>query len=363
MTTPQTTDPAELLDIDEVRAAAEPMMPEAYRDFVNNRGMEKTLQDDIRAWSAIHLRPRALVDVREVDTSVTVLGTPISMPIITAPFVGSTFVHPDGEVATARGAMGADTITTLSMNGSRTPEQVGAVAPGHYWQQLYMGRDRGVVRDVVARAVAAGASALCVTVDLPVMPSFPRPMRDAMGALFEQWARDEHMMYAVRDYRDRPFGATFPDAGVTWADLEWVRGLSELPLILKGVIRADDALLARDNGAAAVIVSNHAGQGLRSSQPVAHALPAIVEAVGTDLEIYADSGIRSGADVLRALALGARSVLIGRPTLWGLAVGGAAGVERVLRILQAELAEIMGITGAPRVHDIDRSALGPPGLH
>ncbi|WP_363250329.1 alpha-hydroxy-acid oxidizing protein [Microbacterium sp.] len=124
------------------------------------------------------------------------------------------------------------------------------------------------------------------------------------------------------------------------------------------VIRADDALLARDNGAAAVIVSNHAGQGLRSSQPVAHALPAIVEAVGTDLEIYADSGIRSGADVLRALALGARSVLIGRPTLWGLAVGGAAGVERVLRILQAELAEIMGITGAPRVHDIDRSALG-----
>ncbi|MBN9182002.1 MAG: alpha-hydroxy-acid oxidizing protein, partial [Microbacterium sp.] len=235
MTTPQTTDPAELLDIDEVRAAAEPMMPEAYRDFVNNRGMEKTLQDDIRAWSAIHLRPRALIDVREVDTSVTVLGTPISMPIITAPFVGSTFVHPDGEVATARGAMGADTITTLSMNGSRTPEQVGAVAPGHYWQQLYMVRDRGVVRDVVARAVAAGASALGVTVDLPVMPSFPRPMRDAMGALFEQWARDEHMMYAVRNYRDRPFGATFPDAGVTWADLEWVRGLSELPLILKGV--------------------------------------------------------------------------------------------------------------------------------
>ena len=165
-------------------------------------------------------------------------------------------------------------------------------------------------------------------------------------------------MYAVRDYPDKPFGATFPDAGVTWADLEWLRGLSDLPLILKGVIRVQDALLAREHGAAAIIVSNHAGQALRSSQPVAHALPAIVDAVGADLEVYADSGIRTGADVLRALALGARSVLIGRPTLWGLAVGGAAGVERVLQILQSELAEVMAITGAARVDDIDLSVLG-----
>lgn len=361
MSTPLTTDSAELLDIDEVRAAAERVMPAAYRDFVNNRGMEKTLQDDISAWSSLHLRPRALVDVRNVDTSVTVLGARISMPIITAPFVGSTFVHREGEVATARGATAAGTITTLSMNGSRAPEQVGAVAAGHFWQQLYLVRDRGVVRDVVARAVSSGASALCLTVDLPVMPSFPRPMRDAMAALFERWGEDEHMMYAVRDYRDKPFGATFPDAGVTWADLEWLRGLSDLPLILKGVIRPEDAILAREHGAAAVIVSNHAGQGLRSSQPVAHALPAIVDAVGADLEVYADSGIRSGADVLRALALGARSVLIGRPTLWGLAIGGAAGVEKVLQMLQAELAEVMAITGAARVHEIDQSVLGGGG--
>lgn len=359
MATTATTSVEELLDVDEVRAAAEKVMPEPYRDFVNNKGMKKTLNDDISAWSGIHLRPRALVDVRNVDTSVTVLGDRISMPIITAPFVGSSFVHPDGEVATARGAVAAGTITTLSMNGTRTPEQVGAVAAGRYWQQLYCVRDREVVRDVVARAAASGASALCLTVDLPVMPAFPRPMREAMGELFQQWSSDEHAMYVVRDYRDKPFGSTFPDAGVTWADLEWLRGLSELPLILKGVIRRDDAVRARDNGAAAVIVSNHAGQGLRSSQPVAHALPAIVDAVGSDIEIYADSGIRSGADVLRALALGARSVLIGRPTLWGLAAGGADGVERVLRILQAELAEVMAITGAATVADIDASALAP----
>jgi 4-hydroxymandelate oxidase len=357
MATTATTSVEDLLDVEEIRNVAEELMPEPYRDFVNNKGMEKTLDDDIRAWSSIHLRPRALVDVRDVDTSITVLGDRISMPIITAPFVGSSFVHPEGEVATARGAVAAGTITTLSMNGTRPPEQVGAVAAGRYWQQLYCVRDREVVRDVVARSVASGASALCLTVDLPVMPAFPRPMRDAMGELFERWSSDEHAMFVVRDYRDKPFGSTFPDAGVTWADLEWLRGLSDLPLILKGVIRPEDAVLARDNGAAAVIVSNHAGQGLRSSQPVAHALPAIIDAVGSDIEVYADSGIRSGADVLRALALGARSVLIGRPALWGLAAGGADGVARVLRILQAELAEVMAITGAAKISDIDGSVL------
>lgn len=350
----------ELWDIGEFRVAAERLMPAAYKAFVNNAGMERTLEDDLCAWGGLHLRPRALVDVAEIDTAVTVLGERIAMPIITAPFVGSTFVHPDGEVATARGAKAAGTTSTLSMMGTRPPEDVGAASAGGYWQQLYGVRDRGVLRDVVARAVAAGASALCLTVDLPVMPSFPRPMREASQALFEHCQQGEHAMYVVRDYRDRPFGATFPDPGFTWSDLAWLKGLSGLPLILKGIIRPEDAVLARDHGAAAVIVSNHGGQGLRSSQPVAHALPGVVDAVGSDIEVYADSGIRSGADLLRALALGAKCVLIGRPTIWGLAAGGAAGVERVLRLLRAELAEVMAITGARRIGDIDRSVLGFP---
>jgi len=348
----------DLTDIAGFRVAAEQVMSEAYRDFVNNADMEQTLHGDLNAWSALPLRPRALTDVSEVDTSVTVLGQRLAMPIITAPYVGSTFVHSEGEVATARGAMAAGTVITLSMNGTRAPEDVGAVAAGRYWQQLYPVRDREVLRDVVARAVAAGASALCLTVDLPVMPAFPGRMGDAARELFDRWREPEHTMYVVRDYPDKPFGATFPDPGVTWRDVEWLRGLSDLPLILKGVIRAEDALLAQQHGAAAVIVSNHGGQGLRSSQPVAHALPAIVEAVGADLEVYADSGIRSGVDVLRALALGARSVLVGRPTLWGLAAGGADGVERVLRILGSELAEVMAITGAARIEQIDGSVLG-----
>lgn len=333
-------------------------MPSAYQAFVNNAGMEQTLEADLRAWDEIHLRPRALVDVANIDTAAAVLGQRIAMPIITAPFVGSTLVHAEGEGATARGAAAAGTISTLSMMGSRPPEEVGAAAGGRYWQQLYWVRDREVLSDIVARAVAAKASALCLTVDLPVMPVFPRPMREAARALFEQWGTGEHAMYTVRDYPDKPYGSTFPDPGVTWADLEWLGGLSDLPLILKGIIRPEDAVLARDHGAAAVIVSNHGGQGLRSSQPVAHALPAIVDAVGDDLELYADSGIRCGADVLRALALGAQCVLVGRPALWGLAAGGAAGVERVLTLLQAELAEVMAITGARRIDEIDRAVLG-----
>lgn len=353
-----TASPDDLWDIAEVRAAAEPTMPKAYRSFVNNEGMERTLEDDIAAWRELHLRPRALVDVSHVDTSVTLLGQCVSMPIMTAPFVGSTFVHPDGEVATAQGASAAGTISTLSMMGSRPPELVGPAANGLYWQQLYWVRDREVVRDIVARAVASGATALCLTVDLPVMPAFPRPMREAWLSLLEPWSDGEHAMYTIRDYRDKPMGATWPDPAITWKDLAWLKGLSRLPLVLKGIIRPDDAVMARDHGADAVIVSNHAGQGLRSSQPVAHALPAIADAVGNEIEVYADSGIRTGADVLRALALGAKSVLIGRPTLWGLAAGGAAGVRRVLQILQAELAEVMAISGAASVADIDASALG-----
>ena len=349
-----------LFDIEEVRLAAEKLMPENYKSFVNNVGMEETLRNDIAAWAELNLRPRALVDVRKIDTSVTVLGKKISHPIIAAPFVGSSFIHSSGEVATARAAVTSNTIMTLSMNGHRGPEPIGEVAAGSYWQQIYWVQDRSIVEDVVSRAVASGATALCLTVDLPVMPSFPRPMREAFFSLFEYWDKAEHKFYVNSDYSDRPFGATFPNPGVTWRDMEWLQGLSKLPLILKGVIREDDAVRARDHGVAGLIVSNHAGQGLRYSQPVAHALPAIVDAVGSDVEVFADSGIRTGFDALRALALGAKAVLVGRPVLWGLAAGGTEGVERVFEILRAELTEAMAITGAPTIAEIDRSVIARP---
>ncbi|MFM6977613.1 MAG: alpha-hydroxy acid oxidase [Micrococcales bacterium] len=349
-----------IFDIEEMRLAAEKLMPEHYKSFVNNVGTDETLRGDIAAWAEFRLRPRALVDVSTIDTSVSVLGQRISQPIIAAPFIGSSFLHVDGEVATARATVNADTIMTLSMNGHRGPEPVGEIATGKYWQQIYWVKDRSIVEDVVARAVASGASALCLTVDLPVMPSFPRPMREAFFSLFEYWDRAEHKFYVNSDYSDRPFGSTFPNPAVTWKDLEWLRGLSNLPLLLKGVIREDDAIRARDYGAAGIIVSNHAGQGMRYSQPVAYALPSIVDAVGSDLEVFADSGIRSGFDVIRALALGAKAVLVGRPVIWGLATGGTAGVERAFEILRSELIEAMAITGAPSIGAIDSSILAFP---
>lgn len=358
MTRPDNSALDQFWDVDELRVAAEQLMTAPYKTFINNVGMEQTLLDDLRAWREMHLRPRALVDVSNVDTTTTVLGQQITMPVITAPFVGSTMLQTEGEAATASGAASVGTISTLSMMGSRPPEPVGAASGGRYWQQLYWLRDRDILQDIVARAVAAGASALCLTVDLPVMPNFPRPMREAAQALFESWSKGEHQMYTLRDYPDKPFGSTFPNQSVTWADIEWLRNQSNLPLILKGVIRPEDAVLARDHGAAAVIVSNHGGQGLVSSQPVAQALPAVVDAVGSDIEVYADGGIRTGADVVRALALGARCVLVGRPTIWGLAVGGAAGVARMLNLLQAEVSEIMAITGATSVREIDPAVLG-----
>jgi 4-hydroxymandelate oxidase len=349
----------ELVEVEQFRVVAEGLMPDAYRAFVNNVGMQETLRDDLAAWRALHLRPRALVDVSQVDTAVTVLGTRIAQPVITAPFVGSTFVDEEGEGAIARGAVAAESITTLSMMGSRGPEIVGGRAKGRYWQQLYWLKDRSIVKDVVERAAAAGASALCITVDLPILPAFPSQMRQASQALRLAWEDERHTMYAVRDYADKPDHGKFPDPSATWDDLQWLAGVTDLPLILKGVIRPEDAVLAHQNGASAVVVSNHAGQGLRFSQPVAHALPAIVDAVGDDLEVLADSGIRTGSDVARALALGARAVLVGRPVLWGLAAGGADGVERVLRILREELAEVMAITGTPRIADIDAAILAP----
>lgn len=359
MTIELATDVSELVDVDEIRAAAERVMPEAYRDFVNNAGMEETLRGDLEAWSELRLRPRALADVSSIDTSVTILGQEIALPVITAPFIGSSLINPEGEIASARGTADAGSIMTLSMMGSRTPEQVGPASAGRYWQQLYWVRDRDVVKDMVNRAVSAGASALCLTVDLPVMPAFPGPMRAAAQAIGQHWGAGEHSMYVARDYRDRPFGSTFPNPSVTWSELEWLRDQSDLPLILKGIIRPEDAILAREHGAAAVIVSNHAGQGLRYSMPVAHALPAIVDAVGGDIDVLADSGIRSGYDIVRALALGAKAVLIGRPVLWGLAAGGSAGVERVYRILREELTEVMAITGAARIADVDHAVLAP----
>ncbi|MGC0239646.1 DUF6069 family protein [Arthrobacter sp. SD76] len=186
--------------VDDYRAQAEEAMPDDYRLYVNNVDMEATLRGDLDAWQRLRVRPRALVDVSRRSTATTVLGQQIALPVISAPYVGSMLVHPDGEVAVARGCTAADTITTLSMMASRTPEEVGSVAAGRYWQQLYWPADRSILEDVVRRAFAAGASALCLTVDLPVSPWFPRAMRSAAESVSAQLGDGARAMFLARDY-------------------------------------------------------------------------------------------------------------------------------------------------------------------
>lgn len=346
-----------LADVHEFQSAAEALMPDDFRNYVNNKGMEATLKGDLLAWRRLLLRTRALVDVSRRDTSTTVLGQRIALPVITAPFVGSMLVHPDGEVAVARGTDTAGTIMALSMMASRSPEMVGAEAPGRYWQQLYWPKDRTILKDIVERSVAAGASALCLTVDLPVAPHFPAGMRQAAQSVAKLLSAGERSMFLTRDYGDRLDFAAFSDPGVTWDDLAWLAGLSSLPILLKGIVRPEDAILARDHGASGVIVSNHGGQGLVDCLPAAEALPAVVEAVRGEIDVLVDGGIRHGSDILRALALGAQAVLVARPALWGLTVGGAEGVHQVLAALQNELEKVMALTGAACIADIDSSVL------
>jgi len=234
------------------------------------------------------------------------------------------------------------------MNASRPPEEVGAIRP--FWWQFYFGHDRGFLRETMERAAAAGATAVCLTVDIPVRPWINAQMLAAWDALGDQSTalRGHHF-----DTDEVPVWHT--DSSLTWSDLEWLQEITPLPLVLKGIMSPEDTRLAAERGVAAVIVSNHGGQAIEHGPSTAEVLPEIVEAADGRLEVFVDGGIRSGTDVYRALALGARAVMIGRPNLWGLAVGGADGASRVLAVIREELETMMAQTGARDIAEIDRT--------
>ncbi|WP_413810795.1 alpha-hydroxy acid oxidase [Streptomyces sp. OE57] len=353
---------AEGIDLDHVyevaefQKLAEERMPDVVRSFVNCDGGGITLRQNVEAWQQWSLRNRALVDVSALDTATTVLGDPVALPVLIAPFCCSTFCHPDAELGLAVASARARTVFTLSMAATRTPEEIGSAA-GRFWMQLYWPKDRGVLKDVVHRAAAAGATALCLTVDLPVTPSFPPGMRRAAASLAPQSSTGEHASFVSRDYGQR-FGVdTVIDPRISWKDLEWLAGLTSLPLVLKGVTTATDARLAAEHGAAGVIVSNHGGHGLDRSVATADVLSDVVEGADGRIEVFVDGGIRTGTDVLCALALGARAVLVGRPAMWGLTIGGADGATRVLTVLREELGVAMAVTGATRISEISPAIL------
>lgn len=333
----------------------------AYAYYAGACEVERLLDENVSAWRRWRLLPRVLVDVSSVSTSTTILGERVNTPVMVAPTAIQAMAHPDGEVATARGAGAAGAVMVLSSLATRSLEDVAAAHPGATrWMQVYVLRDRGRTAEMVERAVAAGYRALAFTVDAPVsglrlreiagrvrlpqsltLPNIP-------GSSENRAHEGGFMAVVTREI----------DPSVTFDDISWLRDLSGLPVVVKGVVRADDARRCVSAGAAGVVVSNHGARQLDDAPPTAEVLAAVVEAVGDTGEVYVDGGIRRPADVAKALSLGARAVLLGRPVLWALATGGESGVTGLLSWFTAELARVMALCGAPRVEELDRSLVG-----
>jgi isopentenyl diphosphate isomerase/L-lactate dehydrogenase-like FMN-dependent dehydrogenase len=353
-------DEGALLNVwDYERAAAERLDEGAFGYFAGGADDEWTLRENRAAFARWVLRPRVLVDVSTVTTATTVLGAEISLPVVVAPTAFQRMAHPEGETAMARGAAAAGTVMTLSTIATATIEEVAAAAPdGARWFQLYWSPDRGIVENVVGRAVAEGYSALVLTVDLPVSGRRERDLRTGFEVpaevpvpAFVAHARASATVSPVQI-------GQIVNSGVTWRDLEWLRTLSSLPVVIKGLVTAEDALLACEAGADGIVVSNHGGRQLDGAGATLDALPEVVEAVAGRAEVLMDGGIRRGTDVVKALALGARAVLAGRAPLWGLAVDGAAGVERVLELLRAEIELALTLCGCSSPGAVTRAHVG-----
>jgi 4-hydroxymandelate oxidase len=345
------------VSVDEYEALARERLPGMSFDYyAGGSGEEWTLRENREAFHRWVLRPRVLVDVADRDTSTTVLGTPVAFPILVAPTAMQRMAHREGELATSRACAEAGTVMVLSTIASSTIEDVAAAAPeAPRWFQLYVHRDRGLTAELVERAVVAGYRALVLTVDTPVLGIRDRDSRNRfsappgvglsnVGARFlpEVGPGDSGLAAYVRAQQD---------PAVTWKDVEWLRSLSDLPIVLKGILRAEDAALAAEAEVDGVAVSNHGGRQLDGTIAALDALPEVVDASGP-CEVYVDGGVRRGSDVLKALALGARAVMVGRPVLWGLAAEGVAGVRRVLRLLAQDLDVCMAIAGCRSVDDI-----------
>lgn len=361
--------PAEPLNIDEYAQHAARSLPKMVYDYYEGGAEDEiSVLENRRAWQQIALRPRVLVDVRERDLTTTVLGSRIAFPILTAPCGFNALAHPDGELAVARAVTAAGTIQVVSTAATYSLEEVATAAPtGLRWFQLYCYRDRGITRSLVERAAAAGYRALCLTVDAPFVGRRERDIRNCFGLPPGlRWKNLEahglDKMEAVGDGSAlKKYIENIWDAGLTWEAVEWLRDISPLPLVLKGVLTAEDARLAVAHGAQGIVVSNHGGRQLDGAVSTASVLSEIVEAVAGHVEVYVDGGIRRGTDVMKALALGARAVLIGRPYLWGLAADGESGVARVLELLRAELELGMGLSGMPNLASIVRGSVATRG--
>ena len=333
--------PGPLLSLEDYeRAARERIDPVAWEYIASGAADEITVRWNVDAYRSLRLVPRQLRDVSTLDLGVTLLGHRLAHPILLAPTACHTLAHPTGELGTVRGARAAGAGMVLSTYSTIPVEQVAAEKPPLFWFQLYV-QERAYTERLIRRAVAAGATAIAVTIDTPTSGARNRQQRSS-------FAFPQNLPHISGGHAEHP---------LTWKDLEWIQRAASVPLLLKGVLHPDDAELAVKSGAAGVMVSNHGGRNLDTALATIDALPPIVDKVAGRIPVIVDGGIRRGTDVLKALANGAAAVMIGRPYVHGLAVNGASGVEAVIGILRYELEMAMALSGCPTLASIDRGIL------
>lgn len=351
------------LNISEFEAIARTRMePTAFDYYAGGSGDERTLADNVAAFDRYVFTPRVLIDAEHVDLSQSVAGTDIRFPIMLAPTAFNRLAHEDGELAAARAAGAMGTAMICSTIATYPIEEVAAVATGPLWFQLYVYRDREVTRDLVKRAEAAGVGALVLTVDTARLGRRERDVRNKFTlpagmsiANLERYGNDQALRWAgassFQEYIHKLF-----DGSLTWESVEWLRSQTTLPIFIKGVLHPDDARLAAKAGASGIVVSNHGGRQLDGAIATIDALGPVVDAAG-DLPVLVDGGVRRGTHVLKALALGAKAVLIGRPYLWALAADGENGVKTALEMLRSELELAMTLAGCTRLSDVKRALI------
>lgn len=370
--------------IEDLRQAAGRKMPRAFSDFVEGGSYaEQTLAANCADLQRIKLRQRVLIDVSNRSTRSAILGEPASLPLGLAPIGLCGMVHRDGEILACRAAQEAGIPFCLSTMSVCSIEDVAATVEKPFWFQMFFMKDRGFVRSLVERAAAAKCSALVATLDLPVIGQRHRDLRNGMGVppelriknLIDMASRPAWALGIARGKRrtlgnlaghirgaenldalSQWIGGQF-NAPLSWKDVEWLAGLWPGKLILKGILDVEDARIAAKTGAAALVVSNHGGRQLDGAPSSISILPAIAEAVGSSIDVLFDGGIRSGQDIMRAIALGARACLVGRAYIYGLGAAGQAGVTRSIDIMRSEFDVSMALTGVRAIDDIDRRVI------
>jgi len=348
---PGATIPSHVVCLTDFQHAARAVLPAMAYDYVSGGAADEiTLNWNTEAFQRIRLRPRVLADVQGTDTRTTLLGTELPCPILLAPAAYHRLMHPDGELATARGAAAAGVPYVVSTATTTPLDEIARAADGVRWFQLYPLDDRQQTHGLVAAAEAAGCQALCLTVDTPLAGARNREQR--AGVRLPAGVTAPYFHHVVDSTNRRTIFAP-----LTWRDVAWLKSITRVPVLLKGIMTGEDAARAVEEGVAGIVVSNHGARNLDTLPATIDALPEVADAVAGHFPILLDGGVRRGTDVLKAIALGASAVMIGRPYLFALAVAGAAGVTAVVQILRTELEAALALTGRPSVSAVDRSVL------